>query len=242
MNIEFLGGQQGTLFQYLSHLDPTVAFVLALLFFFSVVSWAIIFYKHRVLARARQQSRVFSRIFRDGARLEQIYQASHNLSASPLAETFRAGYRELLKVSKSRENPGTQESEPNPLTWELRGMDNLSRAVRGAEAAQLVRLQQALTFLATTGSTSPFIGLFGTVWGIMSTFRSIGVTGQATLAVVAPGIAEALVATAAGLAAAIPAVVAYNYYVNRINRMSVELDNFVREFLNLVERNLMKGA
>ena len=236
MNIELLGGEKGSLLQYMLSLDPVVAFVLVLLLFFSVMSWAIIIYKYRFLKKAGRQSRIFSRFFREGSRLDQIYQASLSLSHSPLAETYRAGYRELIKLGKSRSNPGPEDS--NLLTEELRGMDNLSRSVKGAEAAQTARLERALGFLATTGSICPFIGLFGTVWGIMSTFKSIGITGQATLAVVAPGISEALVATAAGLAAALPAGVGYNYYTNRINRMAVELANFVNEFLNLVERNL----
>ncbi|MEE8448398.1 MAG: protein TolQ [Thermodesulfobacteriota bacterium] len=238
MNIELLGGEKGSLLQYMLSMDPVVAFVLVLLLFFSVMSWAIIIYKYRFLKKAGRQSRIFSRFFREGSRLDQIYQASLSLSHSPLAETYRAGYRELIKIGKNRSNPGPEGE--NLLTEEIRGMDNLSRSVKGAEADQTMRLERALGFLATTGSICPFIGLFGTVWGIMSTFKSIGITGQATLAVVAPGISEALVATAAGLAAAIPAVVGYNYYTNRINRMAVELANFVNEFLNLVERNLSK--
>ena len=240
MNIQFLGSGQGGIIKYFLSLDPIVAFVLVLLLFFSVMSWAIIFYKYRLLRKVARQSRVFSRTFREGSRLDSIYQASLKLSASPMAETFRAGYAELAKIEKSRGNPGPGEGseETGPLSSELKPMDNLSRAVRGAEAVQLAKLEKALSFLATTGSTCPFIGLFGTVWGIMHTFRSIGVTGQATLAVVAPGISEALVATAAGLAAAIPAVVAYNYFVNRLNRLSVDLDSFIRDFLNIVERNV----
>lgn len=239
MNIQFLGSGQGGLIAYFLSLDPVVAFVLLLLLFFSIMSWAIIFYKYRLLRKVARENQLFSRGFREGSRLDHIYQASSSLSYSPMAETFRAGYAELTKMAKSRGNPEPLQKaeEAGSLTSELRGLDNLSRAVRGAESVQLARLDKALSFLATTGSTCPFIGLFGTVWGIMHTFRSIGITGQASLAIVAPGISEALVATAAGLAAAIPAVMAYNYFVNRLNRLSVELDSFIRDFLNIVERN-----
>lgn len=216
--------------------SPVVGGVLLLLLFFSMVSWAIVFYKYRVFRRAAREGRAFSRIFREGTNLDQIYRRSLNLNHSPMAETFKAGYNELMKVMKSRDNP----VEASFIGMELTGLDAISRTVRGAGAAQLSRLEKYLSFLATTGSTCPFIGLFGTVWGIMSTFRGIGLKGQATLAVVAPGIAEALIATAAGLAAAIPAVVAYNHYVNKVNRVSVDLDNFTAEFLNIVERRFFR--
>ena len=121
---------------------------------------------------------------------------------------------------------------------ELGGIENVSRALRRATNSEITRLEKYLTFLATTGSTSPFIGLFGTVWGIMTAFEGIGKTGSASLAVVAPGIAEALIATAIGLVAAIPAVMAYNHFQNKIRVLINEMDSFSTEFLNIVQRNI----
>ena len=160
----------------------------------------------------------------------------------PLAEVFRAGYIELSKLSKTTQDSGRK---PNPdditsMSTELGGIDNVSRALRQAVISETTKLEKTLPFLATTGNTSPFIGLFGTVWGIMNAFKGIGVKGSASLAVVAPGISEALIATAAGLAAAIPAVVAYNYYLNRVRILVSDMDNFSSEFLNIVERHFLK--
>ena len=149
---------------------------------------------------------------------------------------------ELTKLSQAKANPDSSRkvSDPTTLSIDLSGTENISRAMHQAATSELTKLERGLGFLATTGSTTPFIGLFGTVWGIMDAFRGIGMRGSATLAVVAPGISEALIATAAGLAAAIPAVVAYNYYINRIKVLSADMDNFSSEFLNIVERHFLK--
>ncbi len=136
--------------------------------------------------------------------------------------------------------PGKDAPEAGGQGIEIAGIDNVERAMNRACGEQTTKLEAALGFLATTGSASPFIGLFGTVWGIMDTFKGIGARGSATLAVVAPGISEALIATAAGLAAAIPAVIFYNYYLNRIKSMTLEMDNFASELLNIVERYYVK--
>ncbi|RME34608.1 MAG: Tol-Pal system subunit TolQ, partial [Deltaproteobacteria bacterium] len=148
---------------------------------------------------------------------------------SPLAVLFREGYRELARSQR----PAT---ETGGAVADLGRADNVARALRRAMTSETQRLERYLTFLATTGSTAPFIGLFGTVWGIMDSFHGIGKTGSASLAVVAPGISEALIATAIGLVAAIPAVVAYNHFVSKVNVLTGEMDNFSQEFLNIVQR------
>ena len=222
---------------------PVVKIVLVILLFFSVLSWAIIFSKLRLIRRANKESRAFLRIFWEGKQLSSIFADSKKLRYSPTAEVFRAGYVELTKLSQATTNSDNPRkvSDPTALNIELSGVDNISRSMRQATTSELTKLERALGFLATTGSTTPFIGLFGTVWGIMDAFRGIGMRGSATLAVVAPGISEALIATAAGLAAAIPAVVAYNYYINRIKVLSAEMENFSSELLNIVKRHFLKS-
>jgi biopolymer transport protein TolQ len=155
---------------------------------------------------------------------------------------FQAGYTELVKLTKViKESTSFKETdEPSLSSLEMKGIDNVERAFNRACNSEAKKLEGTLGFLATTGSASPFIGLFGTVWGIMDTFRGIGTRGSATLAVVAPGISEALIATAAGLAAAIPAVIFYNYYLNAIKNISTEMDNFASEVLNIIERYYVK--
>jgi biopolymer transport protein TolQ len=154
-----------------------------------------------------------------------------------LAHVFKAGYAELSRLSRIQ--AGGQKSSTDAggePEYERTGMDNIIRSLQQAVTAERARLERGVNFLATTGSSAPFIGLFGTVWGIMESFRSIGVMKSASLAVVAPGIAEALVATAAGLAAAIPAVIFFNYFLGRINVISTEMDNFASELINIIER------
>lgn len=208
---------------------PIVKLVLLVLVYFSVVSWAIIFLKFKTIHKAKKDSDAFLEFFWSKKRFDLIQQNLKNFSHSPLTVLFRDGYHELVRNQKQ------QESDDANFGIELRGADNVARALRRATTQEIQRLEKFLTFLATTGSTAPFIGLFGTVWGIMDSFRSIGQTGSASLAVVAPGISEALVATAIGLVAAIPAVVAYNHFVNKVNVLTGEMDNFSQEFLNIVE-------
>jgi biopolymer transport protein TolQ len=236
-------GFRGGIVDLILYSGPVVKFVLLILVFFSVLSWAIIFSKFRLIRKADQGSREFLRIFWEGKQLSGIFAESKELRHSPTAEVFRAGYVELTKLSQAKVNPeaSRKASDPSAFNLELSGVENITRAMRQALTTELTKLERALGFLATTGSTTPFIGLFGTVWGIMDAFRGIGMRGSATLAVVAPGISEALIATAAGLAAAIPAVVAYNYYINRLKVLSAEMENFASEFLNIVERHFLKG-
>ena len=210
-----------------------VKLVLILLLFFSVVSWAIILFKLFQVHRANSESVRFMDFFWKSKRFDTIASQVDRFPNSPLTVLFNEGYGELKKVV---ETDGT--SEGSALSTDLGGIENVSRSLRRATNSEITRLEKYLTFLATTGSTSPFIGLFGTVWGIMTAFEGIGKTGSASLAVVAPGIAEALIATAIGLVAAIPAVMAYNHFQNKIRVLVKEMDSFSTEFLNIVQRNI----
>jgi len=219
---------------------PMVRLVLLLLLFFSVTSWAIIFYKYRFIRKARKESGYFLDLFWNKQSLSKAFSASKQLQYSPLARVFRIAYLELKKVKTSQASSAEDERErEGRSTQDVAAVDNVKRALRRAANMELTGLNRALSFLATTGNTTPFIGLFGTVWGIMNAFRGIGLRGSASLAVVAPGISEALIATAAGLAAAIPAVVAYNYFNSKVRVLESEMHNFSADFLNLVERELI---
>jgi biopolymer transport protein TolQ len=210
-----------------------VKLVLIMLLFFSVVSWAIILFKLFQVHRANSESDRFMDFFWKSKRFDTIASQVDRFANSPLTVLFNEGYGELKKVVY-----GAGASEGSALSTDLGGIENVSRALRRATNSEITRLEKYLTFLATTGSTSPFIGLFGTVWGIMTAFEGIGKTGSASLAVVAPGIAEALIATAIGLVAAIPAVMAYNHFQNKIRVLIKEMDSFSTEFLNIVQRNI----
>ncbi|MDX1776695.1 MAG: protein TolQ [Desulfobulbales bacterium] len=215
---------------------PMVKFVMLLLLLFSLVSWAIIFMKHLSYKRARAETEYFVDIFWKSKNLADAYKAAQEIPKSPEASIFIVGFNELQKLGRSR---GSKQRAEDTLEMQLASMDNLKRALRKAENKQLSYLGRYLSFLATTGSATPFIGLFGTVWGIMTSFQDIGRRGSASLAVVAPGISEALVATAAGLAVAIPAVIFYNYYSNKLAELESDMQGFSADFLNLVERDLL---
>jgi biopolymer transport protein TolQ len=184
--------------------------VMLVLLFFSVVSWAIIFYKQRYFSKANKESEQFLRTYRSSRDAKGIFQAARNLTLSPIANIFKAVYTDELHKDKSE----------------------TKRLLRRYGALESAKLEKYLNFLATTGSTTPFIGLFGTVWGIMNSFMSIGSAGAASLAVVAPGIAESLIATAMGLIAAIPAVIAFNYYLSTARRIIIEMEDFSEELLD----------
>jgi biopolymer transport protein TolQ len=219
---------QGEVWQLLANTGLVARIVLFLLLVFSVFSWAIILQKHRSFKGARRDSREFLRIFRQSRKLSDIRTACKTLKASPLVEVFLAGYREIESQAVPGENPG----KPR-----IRSLDAVHRALQIAASAELTRMEQWLSWLATTGSVTPFIGLFGTVWGIIDAFRGLGAAGTASLRSVAPGISEALITTAAGLFAAIPAVVAYNQFVQRIKEFGALMDDFALEFLNMTERH-----
>lgn len=219
-----------------------VQFVLLLLLAFSVVSWAIIIMKYLNFKKVRTENERFLDVYMKNNRLSDVFPEAKKFSYSTMAEVFRVGYDELIIMTKALRQASlvTEADEAVHGPVEMKGIDNIERALNRAAGSEATKLESTLAFLATTGSASPFIGLFGTVWGIMDTFKGIGARGAATLAVVAPGISEALIATAAGLAAAIPAVIFYNYYLNRIKTMTMEMDHFSSEFLNIVERNYVR--
>lgn len=208
-------------------------FVLLLLFAFSAISLGVIIYKGVVLRRAYAQSRTFLDVFRKSSKFSEVNSVCAQLRASPLVGVFQAGYLEVnQQVRGQQAHPGN----PAPRTT-VKSLESLSRALVRAATVEITRLERRVTFLATTASVTPFIGLFGTVWGIMEAFAEIGRMGSASLPVVAPGISAALITTAAGLFAAIPAAVFFNLYNSRIKVLSAMVDDFALEFLNLVERN-----
>jgi biopolymer transport protein TolQ len=208
--------------------------VLLLLLLFSLVSWAIILYKGLVLHQAHVQSGVFLDVFRKSSKFSEVNAVCSQLRASPLVGVFQAGY---LEVNQQVRGAGGNPAGGGAQRPTVRSLESLSRSLARAAGVEVTRIERRLSFLATTASVTPFIGLFGTVWGIMSAFGDIGRMGSANLAVVAPGISEALITTAMGLVAAIPAAVFFNFFSSRVKVLSAMLDDFALEFLNIVERN-----
>jgi biopolymer transport protein TolQ len=225
-----------SIFQLLLDTGPTVQAVLLLLIGFSIGSWGIILYKLRQISLARKESDRFTAIFWESRNLSAIHGASSGLRQSPVAQVFRAGYQELLRLTRAKRQVVNAESG---FSTELGGVDNVLRAMRRAANVELTRLESGITFLATTGSTCPFIGLFGTVWGIMTAFLGLSAAHSSNIQAVAPGIAEALVTTAVGLVAAIPAQMFYNYFIARVRVLATEMDNFTSEFVNIAERHFL---
>ena len=221
------------------HAGTVVKLVLLTLLIFSVFSWAIIIVKFRVLRLAEKESSVFLSKFWASKDFSKSFMEAKRLSHSPLAALFRSGYVDVEKMRKERtdDNPSRGASGFGARGGLKEGVTAIERTLKRVSGTEITRLEKALTFLATTGNATPFIGLFGTVWGIMDAFRQIGFRGSTSLAVVAPGISEALIATAAGLFAAIPAVVAYNYFLNKIRVLSSQMESFSAEFLNIVDRH-----
>jgi biopolymer transport protein TolQ len=234
-SLDLSGNFNGSLLNMILDAGLMVKFVLLLLFIFSVVSWAIIFLKYRYYRKIKKDNELFNADYSRSTKLSDVLPAAKKYSFSTTAEVFRVGYAELTKTNKPL-NDSAQGGDEISLS----SLDNMERSMNKACNTEMTKLESALGFLATTGSASPFIGLFGTVWGIMDTFKGIGARGSATLAIVAPGISEALIATAAGLAAAIPAVIFYNYFLTQSKNMVQEMDNFAAEFLNIVERYLVR--
>ncbi len=218
-----------------------VQFVLLLLFFFSVMSWAIILIKARYIGKAFKESDYFIEFFWKSRDLSNAFKKAKQLRKSPVARVFHVGYLELKKLSQSGMPMSQTSVDDITIRERVSGSENLKRALRRAINTEMTKLTQMVPFLATTGNTTPFIGLFGTVWGIMNSFNEIGLTGAANLAVVAPGISEALIATAAGLAVAIPAVIAFNYFMSKIKVIETELISFSADFLNIVERDILRA-
>ncbi len=205
---------QGNVFQLILDAGLMVKFVMLVLLFFSVVSWAIIVKKFFHLRGAARENLSFYHSFKRTKDLDTLFASSKKYQASPIANVFK---------SVCTDTP-------------LDDTEQVKNALRRFEALETAKLERHLSFLATCGSATPFIGLFGTVWGIMSAFMSIGEAGSASLSVVAPGIAEALIATAMGLVAAIPAVIAYNYYLTGARRLGVEMEDFSAELLSMLGR------
>ena len=212
----------------IQHASPVVKGVMALLAVMSVFGWYIIGYKYFYIKRAAAETDRFVDSFWRSRDIENIYKSAQSLRQSPVSAMFLAGYNELAKLSSGEGPKGDREAD----------LANIQRSLRKAQTAETTKLETMIPFLATTGASAPFIGLFGTVWGILVSFRSFATLEQVTIKTVGPHIAEALLATAVGLVAAIPAVMAYNYFNTSIRVLNAELDNFSADFLNIVARHL----
>jgi biopolymer transport protein TolQ len=216
---------------------PVAKFVLAILAIFSIICWALIVEKWWQFRRVRRQTVAFLRVFREGRRPSVALSGAKKLRDSPLAQIYTAACQEVSGIPDVVDHVL---EDPETMTGDR--LESVNRAMRRAAGIEIAQLERYLPFLATTASAAPFIGLFGTVWGIMAAFHGIGTQGSASLAVVAPGISEALIATAAGLGAAIPAVMGYNYFVNRVKHWATEMDGFSLDLLNLMSRPVPKMA
>jgi biopolymer transport protein TolQ len=228
-------GAAGDFAQLILSASPIVKAVMALLLTFSVISWGIILYKWWTFRGIEKQSASFIDVFRKSAKFSEVQAVCPSLAASPLVGMFQAGYAELtaqLRMNQPQASPGVP--APRPI---LKSITAVDRALLRASSIEVNKLEKRVTFLATTASITPFIGLFGTVWGIMTAFMNIGAQGSTDLAVVSTPIAEALIATALGLFAAIPAVYFYNHFTSKVKSYASEMDDFALEFLNISERN-----
>jgi biopolymer transport protein TolQ len=218
--------------------------VLLILLLFSAVSWGIILYKVWQYRRAERDTGTFLQVFRKSSKFSEVQSICGSVPASPLVGIFQAGYAELntqLRHPANKAATGHAEAESKPAAGAprptLRSLDAVDRALLRATSVEVGRLEHRVPFLATTAAITPFIGLFGTVWGIIYAFQNIGLQGSTSLNVVAPGIADALIATAAGLFAAVPAVYFYNSFTTRVKEFATQMDDFALEFLNISERN-----
>lgn len=227
----------GEVLELVTQSGPIAKAVLLILVIFSVVSWGIVLIKFWQFRRATRHTASFLDVFRRSSKFSEVQAVCQSLKESPLVGIFQSGYAELRAQLKQAEhlNEGEESAEPNAPT--LKSLDALDRALLRATSIETSRLERQVPFLATTASVTPFIGLFGTVWGIMNAFQRIGQMGSTSLDVVAPGIAEALIATAAGLLSAIPAVYFYNHFTYQVRMFVSEMENFSLDFLNIAERN-----
>jgi biopolymer transport protein TolQ len=217
--------------------SPVSKAVMVVLLVFSIISWAVVLYKAWAFRQIEHQTTTFLDVFRRSAKFSEVQAVCKSLESSPLVGLFQAGYTEL-NLQLRQPSPPAQGSPPStPGRPTLKSLAAVDRALLRASSAEVGRLEKRVPFLATTASITPFIGLFGTVWGIMMSFTNIGAQGSTDLAVVAPGIAEALIATALGLFAAIPAVYFYNHFSTKVKGYATEMDDFALEFLNIAERN-----
>lgn len=229
-----LGPETGpSLFDFFKQAGPMAKAILVLLALMSLGSWAIMIGKLVQLRRADQQSEKFLEAFHRSQRFSEVNAQAGKLRSSPLVGLFQAGYAEIDSQIKSAQGPDAGERKAYRIT----SLPALQRTMTRSASVEVQNLARWITFLATTAAAAPFIGLFGTVWGIMDAFRDIGMTGSTSIVAVAPGIAEALINTAAGLATAIPALIGYNYFSHRVRTLRSRLEDFALEFLNLAERN-----
>ena len=234
------GPFEGTLFGMVRDMDLFAQIVVIILLFLSVVSWAITFHKIAVFRRTNRETEKFLSLFRKRRALSEVYLSCVSYRRTPLSRMLEAGFKETEELRQVERNPGgSQEiSVVGNLETNTRKdrFDVVRMTLERVGSEEINRLEKSIVFLATTGNVSPFFGLLGTVWGIMHSFASIGVRGSASLAVVAPGIAMALIATILGLAVAIPAVMAYNFFNNKLKVISTQVDNFALEFLSAVKK------
>ena len=233
------GSSSWSLVEIIAESSPIQKGVLIILALFSIVSWGITFYKLWAFARAARQSASFLEVFRRSNKFSEVQAVCQSLRDSPLVGLFQAGYTELTAQLRQATPNGEPATNPRPAAARptLKSLTAVDRALMRASGIEVNKLEKRIPFLASTASITPFIGLFGTVVGILLSFETIGQMGSASLAVVGPGIAEALVATAAGLAVAIPAAYFYNHLSNRVKLFASEMDDFAMEFLNIAERN-----
>lgn len=231
----------GQIIAMIRHSGFVAKLVLLVLLFFSVVSWGIVVSRYLLFARARREGDSFLRVFRKSRKFSDVTSVCEKLPNTPLVAIFQAGFNELNYQIQAAQTTGGGAAAGGETGREgrmtIKNLESVNRSMLRAESNEVSRLEKLLGFLATTGSVTPFVGLFGTVWGIMDAFQEIGLSGSANLATVAPGISEALITTAAGLFTAIPAVMAYNYFLNMIKNLSAEMDDFSMEFLSIVEKN-----
>jgi biopolymer transport protein TolQ len=213
--------------------------ILVLVAFFHICLYIII-YKGIVIRRARSRSRQFIEVFWNSRSYDEVYEQSARYQASPVAQIFRAGYAELAKIKSGDHLTGAGSVARQIGKRDMGEIEIIERSLNRAYTEELTKLEGMIPFLATTGSTAPFIGLFGTVWGIMHSFMSIADQESVSLLTVAPGIAEALIATAIGLVAAVPAVIAYNYFLRKIRIVSATMTAFSDDFLNITKRYFLK--
>jgi biopolymer transport protein TolQ len=230
-------GVKAGLFDAILNAGIAVQALLIVLMALSVFSWAIAVAKRKQLRAATEANELFSEDFWKATSLEAIYERIDEFSDSSLARVFKAAYLELQRIADSAL---ATPARPNEAAPRLSGLDNLERTLRKSIDAEVASAESRLSFLATVGSTAPFVGLLGTVIGIMTSFGNIAASGSASLAVVAPGISEALFSTAVGLFAAIPAVVAYNFFIGQIKKLEHELNSFGSDFLNVTKRNFFR--
>jgi biopolymer transport protein TolQ len=244
------GGSEGSLLSIIGHTGIVVRIVLLILLFMSLMCWTVMAAKFWNFRKIRKENLEFLARFHQTKSIGMFYNESRKFSVTPLVYIFRAGYGEFIRFMKTVEGTSGRSGQSSVSAGAVKKGSNVvlgdhlkemvNRAMETAIMVERARMERWTPVLASTGSSAPFIGLFGTVWGIMDSFRHIGLQGSASLAVVAPGIAEALVATAIGLAAAIPAVIANNYFMQKIQAVETDMRHFANDFLNGVEREWIK--